>query len=140
MLCIPFFYFCTLLSDSSSCRQCLTGFFFHLLSIFGLKEHQTTTRIFLLEFVQLVQVSENLLTLSFYHKVEAWAWLIPCIAKTYEWEALLYTFHHYPGAPILLFGFLCSFALSFAVGANDSANSWGTSVGQLYPHTRVISF
>lgn len=51
------------------------------------------------------------------------------IAQVYEWEALLYTFHTYPGAPILLFGFLCSFALSFAVGANDSANSWGTSVG-----------
>jgi hypothetical protein len=48
----------------------------------------------------------------------------------YEWEALLYTFHHYPGAPILLFGFLCSFAISFSIGANDSANSWGTSVGK----------
>jgi hypothetical protein len=48
------------------------------------------------------------------------------------WEALLYTFHHYPGAPILLFGFLFSFALSFAVGANDTANSWGACVGKTF--------
>jgi hypothetical protein len=48
------------------------------------------------------------------------------------WEALLYTFHHYPGAPILLFGFLFSFALSFAVGANDTANSWGACVGKIF--------
>ena len=66
MLCISFFYFCTLLSDSSSCRQCLTGFFFHLLSIFGLKVHQTTARIFLLEFVQLGKCLKICLTLSFY--------------------------------------------------------------------------
>jgi len=27
-------------------------------------------------------------------------------------------------------GVIISFILSFAVGANDSANSWGTSVGK----------
>jgi phosphate/sulfate permease len=50
-------------------------------------------------------------------------------AHSYAWEALLFHFHTYPGTPILLIAFLSSFALSFAVGANDSANSWGTSVG-----------
>ena len=48
---------------------------------------------------------------------------------SYVWEALMFDFHTYPGTPILLIAFLSSFALSFAVGANDSANSWGTSVG-----------
>jgi phosphate/sulfate permease len=50
-------------------------------------------------------------------------------ADSYAWEAMLFHFHTYPGTPILLIAFLSSFALSFAVGANDSANSWGTSVG-----------
>jgi sodium-dependent phosphate transporter len=50
-------------------------------------------------------------------------------AHNYAWEAMLFDFHTYPGTPILLIAFLSSFALSFAVGANDSANSWGTSVG-----------
>jgi phosphate/sulfate permease len=50
-------------------------------------------------------------------------------AVSHTWEALMYDFHTYPGTPILLIAFLASFALSFAVGANDSANSWGTSVG-----------
>ena len=56
---------------------------------------------------------------------------------SYEWEALLYAFHEHPGTPILLFGFICSFALSFAVGANDSANEWGTSLGRVHDrHTK----
>jgi ABC-type uncharacterized transport system permease subunit len=58
--------------------------------------------------------------------------LLICVraARVYEWQALLYSSHQYPGVPILLVGFLCSFALSFAVGANDSANEWGTSLGR----------
>ena len=30
---------------------------------------------------------------------------------------------------VIITGFICAFGLSFAVGANDSANSWGTAVG-----------
>jgi phosphate/sulfate permease len=57
----------------------------------------------------------------------------------YEWRALLYSFHVHPGTSILLMGFFCSFALSFAVGANDSANSWGTSVGKEKTSTSMNS-
>ncbi|XP_023329430.1 sodium-dependent phosphate transporter 1 [Eurytemora carolleeae] len=45
------------------------------------------------------------------------------------WNLVLYHFHEDFALALLIAGVIISFILSFAVGANDSANSWGTSVG-----------
>jgi len=45
------------------------------------------------------------------------------------WHLVLYQFHEDFALQLLVAGIVISFVLSFAVGANDSANSWGTSVG-----------
>jgi len=45
------------------------------------------------------------------------------------WNLVLYDFHEHFALQLLVAGIVISFMLSFAVGANDSANSWGTSVG-----------
>ena len=42
---------------------------------------------------------------------------------------MIYAFQEDFGLWILLFAVIFGFVLSFAVGANDSANSWGTPVG-----------
>ena len=42
---------------------------------------------------------------------------------------MIYAFQADFGLWILLFAVIFGFVLSFAVGANDSANSWGTPVG-----------
>ena len=42
---------------------------------------------------------------------------------------MIYSFQEDFGLWILLFAVIFGFVLSFAVGANDSANSWGTPVG-----------
>ena len=42
---------------------------------------------------------------------------------------MIYVFQADFGLWILLFAVIFGFVLSFAVGANDSANSWGTPVG-----------
>merc|ERR1711936_1121844 len=46
--------------------------------------------------------------------------------ETYQ---MIYAFQEDFGLWILLFAVIFGFVLSFAVGANDSANSWGTPVG-----------
>jgi len=46
-----------------------------------------------------------------------------------KWHLVLYDFHDHFALQLLVAGIVISFILSFAVGANDSANSWGTSVG-----------
>jgi len=45
------------------------------------------------------------------------------------WNLVLFQFHDEFALGLLVAGIVISFILSFAVGANDSANSWGTSVG-----------
>jgi len=45
------------------------------------------------------------------------------------WNLVLFQFHEDFALYLLIAGTIFSFVLSFAVGANDSANSWGTSVG-----------
>ena len=47
------------------------------------------------------------------------------------WKLVLFQFHEDFALYLLIAGTIFSFVLSFAVGANDSANSWGTSVGRL---------
>ena len=42
---------------------------------------------------------------------------------------MIYSFHEEFALWILIFGVIFGFVLSFVVGANDSANSWGTPVG-----------
>ena len=42
---------------------------------------------------------------------------------------MFYAFHEDFALWIMIFAVICGFILSFAVGANDSANSWGTPVG-----------
>ena len=42
---------------------------------------------------------------------------------------MIYSFQNDFALVILLFAVIFGFILSFAVGANDSANSWGTPVG-----------
>ena len=42
---------------------------------------------------------------------------------------MIYMFQNDFALTILLFAVILGFILSFAVGANDSANSWGTPVG-----------
>jgi len=45
------------------------------------------------------------------------------------WNLVLFYFREEYALYVLLAGVIISFVLSFSVGANDSANSWGTSVG-----------
>jgi len=45
------------------------------------------------------------------------------------WNLILFYFREDFALYLLIAGLVISFILSFAVGANDSANSWGTSVG-----------
>jgi len=45
------------------------------------------------------------------------------------WNLVLFFFREQFAFNIFVAGLIVSFILSFAVGANDSANSWGTSVG-----------
>ena len=52
-----------------------------------------------------------------------------------ELYQMFYAFHEDFALWILIFAVIFGFILSFAVGANDSANSWGTPVG-----ARTISF
>ena len=46
-----------------------------------------------------------------------------------DFYQMIYSFHNDFAMWILLFAVIFGFILAFAVGANDSANSWGTPIG-----------
>ena len=51
------------------------------------------------------------------------------IPDNFKWNLILYDFQQYPALYLMIVGFTVAFFLNFAVGANDAANSWSTSVG-----------
>ena len=51
------------------------------------------------------------------------------LPEHFTWNLILQDFQRYPALYFMIVGFSVALFLNFAVGANDAANSWVTSVG-----------
>ena len=51
------------------------------------------------------------------------------LPEKFTWSLTIHDFQQYPALYLMIVGFTVAFFLNFAVGANDAANSWATSVG-----------